>query len=206
MGVLALVVGLMPGNNENSTSLGNASLLKMIRLLRMTRVARIARLLRLVPELMILIKGAAVASRSVLFTLILLIMVIYVFAIAFTELLADLPAGKAHFSSVHYSMATLLLNGVFLENCPDVVKDLGQDGLWYAGLFLLFILVATLTVMNMLIGVLVEVVGIVSDVEKEKLQVGFVKDRLQLMLAEFGTDEDGDGLLSYNEFLRLLEK
>merc|ERR1711972_268963 len=59
--------------------------------------------------------------------------------------------------------------------------------------------------MNMLIGVLVEVVGVVSDVEKEKLQVGFAKDRLQHMLAEFGTDEDGDGLLSYNEFLRLLE-
>ena len=41
---------------------------------------------------------------------------------------------------------------------------------------LVFILLASLTVMNMLIGILCEVVSVVSSVEKEQLVLSFVKE------------------------------
>merc|ERR1712187_464179 len=82
---IVLHLFLDAGDSRNGP-LGNAEILKIIRLVRLTRMARMARLLRALPELIILIKGIAVAMRSVIFTLILLVILLYLFAIVFTQL------------------------------------------------------------------------------------------------------------------------
>merc|ERR1719253_583254 len=82
--IMSVVV--LATSNGGSTGLGNTDILKLIRLVRLTRMARLARLLRAIPELTILIKGLLVASRSVLFTLFLLLIIIYFFAIMFRQL------------------------------------------------------------------------------------------------------------------------
>merc|ERR1740130_1625889 len=79
---------------------GNSSVLKLFRMSRLTRMARMAKLLRAMPELLILIKGIGVASRSVFYTLCLLAVVIYVFAVAFRQLTDNMEIGKKYFSSV----------------------------------------------------------------------------------------------------------
>merc|ERR1719424_720951 len=104
-----LLVWAMGSGGEG---LGNTSILRLVRLLRLTRMARMVRLLRALPELMILVKGITVAMRSVFFTLCLLFIVIFVFAIVFTMLAVDTGLERSYFGSVPHSMSSLLLRGV----------------------------------------------------------------------------------------------
>eukprot|EP00929_Paragymnodinium_shiwhaense_P000664 TRINITY_DN100908_c0_g1_i1.p1 TRINITY_DN100908_c0_g1~~TRINITY_DN100908_c0_g1_i1.p1 ORF type:complete len:931 (-),score=212.61 TRINITY_DN100908_c0_g1_i1:151-2943(-) len=206
--VLTIVIIAVGGGG--SGGLGNTSVLKLIRLVRLTRMARMARLLRAVPELIILIKGIVVASRSVFFTLCLLVIIMYFYAIVFRQLLGQLvvPGSEPdletlYFPSVTGAMMALLLDGVLPDQGAFVRDCYGQS--WILGTITLsYIMLASLTVMNMLVGVLVEVVSVVSAVEKEQLTVGYVKQRLLGIIEEVGGDEDGDALISKAEFDVLL--
>jgi len=204
--LMYLILAFTDSTNGGSISdrLGNASVLKLMKLLRLSRMARMVRLLRAIPELMILIKGISVATRSVFFTLCLLVVIIYIFGIAFTQLTQETTVGTKYFDNVLSSMNTLLLYGVFLEDTPDVINQVGDESWALRALFLVFILLASLTVMNMLVGVLVEVVSVVSSVEKEQLQVNFVKSRLAQIMEDHALDANGDGKVSRAEFEMLL--
>jgi hypothetical protein len=198
---------MAPGGNQGGVpGLGDAAVLRLLRLMRLTRMARMARLLRAMPELMILIKGMAVAARSVFFTLCLLVIVLYVFGIAFTQMIGETEVGAQYYSSVPHAMSTLLLHGCFGEDLPDVVKDTGDESMVMASVLMIFVLLASLTVMNMLVGVLCEVVSIVSSVEKEQMVVSYVKTRLMEMINEFGIDEDNNMKISRSEFEMLLQR
>jgi len=162
-----------------------------------------ARLLRVMPELMILIKGIAAATRSVFFTLCLLAILIYVFGIAFTQLCEDTFLEDMYFKTVPDSMATLLLRGT-LPDLADFVNDVAREHVLLSILMMFFILFSVLTVMNMLVGVLVEVVSVVSAVEREQMTVQFVRSELLSMLQDSGLDQDGDHQISRTEFESLL--
>eukprot|EP00927_Polykrikos_kofoidii_P083242 TRINITY_DN8483_c0_g2_i1.p1 TRINITY_DN8483_c0_g2~~TRINITY_DN8483_c0_g2_i1.p1 ORF type:complete len:857 (-),score=150.62 TRINITY_DN8483_c0_g2_i1:72-2642(-) len=157
----------------------NATVLRMLRMLRLLRMARLARLVRALPELMILVKGMIMAARSVLLTMLLLFLIIYVFAIAMTRLVEEGEAKKLYWADVSISMKSLLLHGCFLEGLPEVVNLTGRNSWVGATIVLFFVLLASLTVMNMLVGVLCEVVQCVASIEKETLQVQFVKGKVQ---------------------------
>eukprot|EP00429_Kryptoperidinium_foliaceum_P055506 CAMPEP_0176090638 /NCGR_PEP_ID=MMETSP0120_2-20121206/45393_1 /TAXON_ID=160619 /ORGANISM="Kryptoperidinium foliaceum, Strain CCMP 1326" /LENGTH=704 /DNA_ID=CAMNT_0017424519 /DNA_START=65 /DNA_END=2179 /DNA_ORIENTATION=+ len=195
--IVMLAVGAGGGSG-----LGDASILRMARLARLTRMARMARLLRVMPELMILIKGIATATRSVFFTLCLLGMLLYIFSIAFTQLLVDSEVGAKYFPDVGTSMYTLLVYGTLMDNIGTPLAKLGKESALYAALYLLFVLLATITVMNMLIGVLCDVVSAVAAVEKETMAVTFVKSKLDGVLQSI--DENGDGTISKDEFSKVL--
>jgi hypothetical protein len=164
-----------------------------------------ARLLRAMPELMILIKGMVAAMRSVLFTLALLGIMTYIFGILFKQLCDGTLMGDAFFPTVPLAMHTLILDGCFLDSLGTVVKGLGEESLLFAFLFYIYVLLAALTVMNMLIGVLCEVVAAVASTEKEQLTVAFVKEKLQEIMNSSGLDADGDGEISKEEFCKVLE-
>lgn len=201
----ALTAGmLLAGSAGSSGGLGNASILRMARLARLTRMARMARLLRAMPELMILIKGITTATRSVFFTLCLLLMLLYIFGIAFTQLLVDTDVGDMYFRDIGHSMYTLLVAGTLMDNIGGVLKKLCESGWVYGSLFMLFVLLATVTVLNMLIGVLCEVVSTVAAVEKETMVVNFVKTKLLAVLESL--DEDGSGTISKDEFMSVLDQ
>lgn len=182
---------------------GNASILRVARLLRLSRMARMARLLRALPELMIMIRGMMAATRSVFFTLCLLIIVLYVFAIAFAQMTANTAIGTKYFSTVPEAMFTLLVYGTLLDNVGVLARELGKDSLFLAGLFGLFVLIAALTLMNMLIGVLCEVVNAVAATEKEEMLVTYVHQKLQRVVSLL--DTDGGGTISKREFTQILE-
>eukprot|EP00443_Scrippsiella_acuminata_P084631 CAMPEP_0115439764 /NCGR_PEP_ID=MMETSP0271-20121206/35944_1 /TAXON_ID=71861 /ORGANISM="Scrippsiella trochoidea, Strain CCMP3099" /LENGTH=628 /DNA_ID=CAMNT_0002865465 /DNA_START=73 /DNA_END=1956 /DNA_ORIENTATION=+ len=194
------VVMLLSGAGGGG-GLGNASILRMARLARLSRMARMARLLKAMPELLILIKGIAAATRSVFFTLCLLGILLYIFAIAFTQLTVGTEVRL--FESVPASMYTLLVCGTLMDNIAVPLNKLAELSFAYAALYLLFVLLATITVMNMLIGVLCEVVSAVAAVENETLTVTFVKNKLQCVLNKL--DEDGSGTISKEEFKKVLE-
>lgn len=178
--VMAFIVKFT--SSSLGAGMGNASILRMARLLRLSRMARMVRLLRAVPELMILVKGMVAAMRSVAFTLLLLLFFIYVFAIFFTQLASDNQVLSVYFHGVGQAMYTLAMHGVFLEDLIVIMDIMKEESIFLATVFFLFVMIAALTLMNMLIGVLCEVVTAVSSTEKEALEVAFVKAKLQQVL------------------------
>jgi len=187
-----------------SGAVGNASVLRIFKLARLTKMARMARLLRAMPELVVLIKGMAIAMRSVFFTFTLLTGIMYIFAIAFVQLMKGTDAGLLYFPDVPSAMNSLLLDAVMPDEAA-IIEGVGADGWIFKVMLLVYILLASLTVLNLLVGVLCEVVSVVSSVEKETLLVNYVKGTLLEMLQREGLDADGDQMISRVEFEALLE-
>lgn len=182
------------GLSTNKTSM---SILRIFRLFRLTRVARTARLVGNVPELMILAKGMMVAVRSVAAVLSLLGLVIYVFSIVLTVLLANTEAAPSKFETVPMSANTLLLQvvcGFDLELVDSLVKT---SFVCYF-VFLFYFLIASLTLMNMLVGILCDVVANVASDEKEDTFVAKVETLVSQLMQDL--DTDGSHTLSKEEF------
>mmetsp|Transcript_73278 Transcript_73278/g.164665 ORF Transcript_73278/g.164665 Transcript_73278/m.164665 type:complete len:570 (+) Transcript_73278:89-1798(+) len=200
------IVLLAMGAGGGGSSMGNASILRLLRLLRLSRMARMAKLLRSMPELLILIKGMVSATRSVFFTLLLLLILIYVFAIALRQLTADTTVGLTYFSSIPKSMHTLLLDGTLMDGPGTLISLMEADGDYvFIIIFYIFVTLSALMVMNMLIGVLCEVVSAVAATEKESITVATVKDGFQRIIDEGGLDTDGDHMISKKEFEAILD-
>mmetsp|Transcript_13993 Transcript_13993/g.31724 ORF Transcript_13993/g.31724 Transcript_13993/m.31724 type:complete len:760 (-) Transcript_13993:125-2404(-) len=191
--VMTVVIILLGGSGADG--LGNASILRLFRLLRLSRLAR---MLRSMPELMILIKGMVAAGRSVFFTLCLLALLLYIFSIAFTQLTEGEECGELYFKTIPASMHTLLIVGTFLDNLGPVMDIVKKDSLVFGLMFLVFIALAALMVMNMLIGVLCEVVSGVATAEKEDMMISFVKTQLRKVVTEI--DKNHDDSISEKEF------
>mmetsp|Transcript_65438 Transcript_65438/g.212938 ORF Transcript_65438/g.212938 Transcript_65438/m.212938 type:complete len:911 (+) Transcript_65438:146-2878(+) len=196
-----MTVILVLSGTSMSGAGGNAS---MLRLLRLLRLSRLARMLRSMPELMIMIKGIVAALRTVGFTILLQVILMYIFAIMFRQLTNDTEIGDRFFRTILVSMYTLLLNATFVDDLYNVVNEIGAASYLYAGIFFVFILLSALTVMNMLIGVLCEVVSAVAKTEKENMLMEFVSAKMEEIMREL--DADGDGLISKKEFGEIMQK
>mmetsp|Transcript_39677 Transcript_39677/g.71399 ORF Transcript_39677/g.71399 Transcript_39677/m.71399 type:complete len:534 (+) Transcript_39677:98-1699(+) len=183
-------------------SFGDTGFLSILRLFRLLRLLRMARMLRSMPELMILVNGMLAAMRSVFFVMCLLILIMYVFAIIFTQLAKGTTMGSFYFPNIQHSMYSLLIYGTFLDDLARFCDEIGRESYPCLGLVFLFILLASCTVLNMLIGVLCEVVSAVADNEKEEMNLAFVSDKLHSLL--YNLDEDRDGHISKAEFMKIL--
>jgi len=132
------------------------------------------------------------------------LIVVYVFAVAFRQTTEGTATGDKYFRNVPEAMRTLLLDGV-IPDLADFMNQVGKESIWYALFLMVFILLASVTVMNMLIGVLVQVVSVVSSVESEQMKVNFVKQRLMRMLNLNEADlRQEDMYISRKEFEMLL--
>lgn len=191
---------LLIASSASSGGMGNTALLRLFRLLRLSRLAR---MLRSMPELMILIKGMMSATKSVFFVMCLLMIILYVFAIAMTQLSMGTEMGDTLYSSVGLSMYSLMVYGTFLDNLTWMVDQIGAESYACVFVFFVFVLLSALTVLNMLIGVLCEVVSAVAETERDGLQVSFVADKMKEIMKRLDRDNDGD--ISKDEFLQILQ-
>jgi len=200
-----LTIAILVFGGGTSFSMGDTSLLKGFRLVRLVRMARMLRLLNALPELMVMIKGMFVATRAVSCTILLMVVIVYVFAVLFRQLTDDTELGDNIFPSVHQSMRFLLLYGT-LPDLADPTNEIWDESTLFVIIWGIYILVVSITVMNMLIGVLVGVVQTVATVEKEQLMVSFVKRNLLTILADGVKGQDGtiieadDNEISKDEF------
>lgn len=182
---------------------GAGSIFRILRIFRLTRVARMARLLRGMPELMVLVKGMLEGIRSVSATMLLLMLIIYVFAVLFTQLLSGTEVGEGCFDTVPQAMNCLLLQGVFPDQSSIIEKMLSADLRYY--LFMLIYLVfVSLTIMNMLIAVLCEVVSVVAQVDKEENSMRDLKSKIGDVLQSLGVPE-GSQEVSKEHFSNLTD-
>eukprot|EP00418_Pyrodinium_bahamense_P069836 CAMPEP_0179081382 /NCGR_PEP_ID=MMETSP0796-20121207/36640_1 /TAXON_ID=73915 /ORGANISM="Pyrodinium bahamense, Strain pbaha01" /LENGTH=673 /DNA_ID=CAMNT_0020778769 /DNA_START=9 /DNA_END=2030 /DNA_ORIENTATION=+ len=189
--------------SNSSVAMGDASLLRLVRVARILRLTRLSKLLWACPELLVIIRGIGVAVRSVFFTLCLQFFVIYVFAVTFKQLTEDTELEKEPFPSVPAAFVSLLLRGILPDFAP-FVSSLGSVHVFLGIVGLIFVMLASVTIMNFIVGVLVEVVKVVSAVEQEQLQVAHVRRHLVRLLDENGLDEDRNKRLSRREFEAIL--
>jgi len=167
-------------------------------------MARITKILKNIPELMVLFKGMSVAARSVIATLSLVGVIIYICAIVFRQLCRGTGLEDEYFSSVPDSMSTLLLTSTTPDLLHIVKDDFGKAGIGFAILYFAFIMFTSFLVLNLLIGVLVNVVSVVATGEREQLQVDLI--RYQLVKIFGVIDEDHNNTVSKKEFIMMLHK
>eukprot|EP00927_Polykrikos_kofoidii_P087148 TRINITY_DN9967_c1_g4_i1.p1 TRINITY_DN9967_c1_g4~~TRINITY_DN9967_c1_g4_i1.p1 ORF type:complete len:1068 (-),score=182.95 TRINITY_DN9967_c1_g4_i1:49-2856(-) len=177
---------------------------RIARLMRLSRMCRMAKILRAMPELFVMLKGLRAAGRSVFFTLLLLTVIIFIFGIAFTQLAKETVLADAEFATVLDTSHFLLVHGTLLLSTDARALRIGEYGGWeLETLFFVFILVAAVLLMNMLIGVLCEVVSAVACIEKEEMLVSYVHEKMTEVMALI--DEDGGGTISRDEFIQILD-
>jgi hypothetical protein len=87
-------------------------------------------------------------------------------------------------------MNTLLLYGM-LPLYARLIKDVSEANIWLWPSIMVFILLASVTVLNMLIGVLVEVVRTVAATEKEGMTVTHVTHQLREVMDAFNNGQGG---------------
>lgn len=183
-----LLVPIIQATSSDSEGGGGSktSILRLLRLGKLTKMARVAKALKNWPELTILIKGLFIASRSVVSTMVLITVIVYVFSMAFRQLSYGSDSGEKFFKSVPHGMKTLLLNAA-IPDATKFVDALGDDSNWIACfLVVIYFFFTSLTLLNMLIGVLCEVVSVVSCVEREAMQVAFVKGAIVTAFKDAG--------------------
>jgi len=139
-----------------------------------------------------MIKSMIAAIRAVHAALLILILLVYVFAIIMNAIVGEDMDVHEFFGSVRVSMVTLLVQGVLLDSLSPLVRALIANGSVPAIIgFSVFVLLSALTVMNMLIGVLCQVVIEVSADEKETQAKDQMKSTLFVMLNNLDADKSG---------------
>eukprot|EP00747_Dinoflagellata_sp_TGD_P145477 gnl/TRDRNA2_/TRDRNA2_176591_c7_seq13.p1 gnl/TRDRNA2_/TRDRNA2_176591_c7~~gnl/TRDRNA2_/TRDRNA2_176591_c7_seq13.p1 ORF type:complete len:259 (+),score=49.17 gnl/TRDRNA2_/TRDRNA2_176591_c7_seq13:2-778(+) len=153
---------------------------------------------------MVMIKGMVTASASVSYTLALLMIITYVFSIALRNIV---PPGsyieETYFISVPEAMHNLILFGTFLDSLSTFIFDVKAEAPLCFIFCWIYIALAALTVMNMLIGVLCEVISAVAAEEAESMMVDKVNEKFGAIVNEL--DENNDGSLSWEEFQAILD-
>jgi len=198
-----VMTAIILASGGSSNPLGEAAILKLLRLLRLSRMARMARLMRAIPDVMILMKGMMQATRSVGFVAILLLVIMYVFGIVFRQLAKGTEMGAVHFPSVPHAMYTLWIAGTLMDDIGATANDISNESHICWAVFFAFVGISAITVMNMLIGVICEVISHVAAEEKEIMTVAFVKERMQKIMSKL--DTTNDGLISKAEFVKILD-
>lgn len=182
-------------------NLGTLRLVRMVKILRLTRMAK---LLRLVPELKIIVKGIRFAFRSVGVFFLLWMMIIFVCAIVLTQLNSSFATTAEFgnlFKTVSVSIDTLLMNGIMPQQAGLLRIAMGAHPFFWL-LIMGFVLLASVTIMYMLVGVLVEVMSAISVSEKEGMTVSFVATQLRETME--ASNYDLEHSLSQSEFCQLL--
>merc|ERR1712125_151295 len=150
-------------------------------------------------ELVTIVKGMYVALRAVTSTFIMIVVLIYVFAILMMLLLRDDPIVEDYYSTLGLCMWTLLIQGMLWDGTGKMLGFL-LNGKFHSTVgvvvFFIFVLLTTITVLNLLVGVLVDVVSVVSMSEKEESATNIMKEKILYELKQF---DDGDGLITEEE-------
>merc|ERR1712232_275587 len=194
------VLVIVQSQTGGKSPLGNTA---MLRLLRLLRLSRLMRMLRSLPELMILIKGMMSAMRSVFYVACIIIL-LYVFSIAFCQMSVNTPTiGETYFRNVAFGMYSLFIYATFLDDLSNLMDDLRADKWPLVFLALVFICLASMTVMNMLVGVLCEVVASVAETEKQDMLQEVACDKMFEIAKKLDTDFNNK--ISYREFQKIVE-
>jgi len=202
----------------------NMDQLAMFSTLRLLRLLRMTRLFRIIPELGMMVKSLIAALRSVSSTCILAVGIMYIFAIVLTQWVRSYPENKCfitgdggaptlrtgpacdgvqdgeqclclqdYFGTLTKTFLALTQILVF-DDTFEIVRPVLTERIAYGLLLLLYMFLVSFTVLNMLIGVICDIVSDTTANEKRKI----LRQRVADLFEE--VDTDGSGTLTRQEF------
>lgn len=181
---------------------GSVSVFRILRLFRLAKLVRVGAIVRMFPEFMILVQAMGQLLRSAFVTAAFMVIVIFLYAIIFTQLLRDELAGAGgHFTSVVHAFNFLMLQ-VLCGPDADVAAEMLAVGGWYYFLYLSFTFFTTLALMNTLIGIICAAIVDASDDAKEAMICEQLMCEIQHMVDELDIDKSGS--LDRDEFSQLI--
>eukprot|EP00931_Biecheleriopsis_adriatica_P067235 TRINITY_DN41405_c0_g1_i1.p1 TRINITY_DN41405_c0_g1~~TRINITY_DN41405_c0_g1_i1.p1 ORF type:complete len:630 (-),score=123.02 TRINITY_DN41405_c0_g1_i1:20-1861(-) len=195
-GLMSLLLGAKPARDTYGHTSAVSSL-RILRILRILRAARLIRLIRMVPELACIVKSMGAACRGMLVVLVFLLLVVYVFAILLCQLLSGQEVAAGRFDYVLEAMNFMMLQVLCGFDSDLVMKMLDFSWTAYA-LWLTFVVLASLMVLNMLVGMLCEVVSAAAEYEKEAIALKELEYAIELL------DTDGSCSIASDELDDLL--
>jgi len=206
------------GSTGGTSSL---SLVRMVRSLRLVRIIRIVRVLRFFRSLRLLILAMISTVKSLIWTLLLLLTLMYMFAVLFTQAAhnhtlelnlldeqhADLRSAWGSVPRSVYSLFKSITNG---NSWDAVAKPLGKiHGTWLA-LFLLYIAVTYFAVLNVVTGVFCQMAIEGAGKDQDEIVQELLKSKgqyvSQLRNIFAAVDANRSGKVSIQEFQGLMKK
>lgn len=190
--------------------------LLMLRCARLLRLAKTVRFLMRFKELWMLVQGLANSAYTMVYTILLLFVVLYIFACLALQLLYQHPmieqdeifakTVQENFSDLASAMVTLL-QFVSFDNIVHVYKPLGDRDPLLLAYFVVVILVVGITIMNLVTAVIVN--SSLEQVAKDKSLLQTIEEQnRKKVLADlramfYRMDYDGSGEVSREEICRI---
>merc|ERR1712107_545421 len=146
------------------------------------------------------------SARAVLSSLLIVALLTYIFAFLMVETVPTTNYTSRLFGTLTRCMWTLLMDGTFMCNLGETANVLKtSDRSWLTmPLFGLYVLLSAITVMNMLIGVLCDVITTCKQEAAEEEASSRLRSTVIQMLNE--ADADGNGHISKHELAAVLRK
>jgi hypothetical protein len=207
--VISISLKLLAGGNNISIPV------QPLRMLRLAKLTRMARLMKAFPELVTMIKGLIRSLRAISSSGILVALMVYTWSILLHMLLKDehqlnedLHAeAKMNFETITDCMWILLMDGtLMLDNSAPLMTHLvfsKKFNEFLAGIFFVtYCVLSALLILQMLIGVLCDVVSQVGQEQRDAKAIGIVKQELLTVVQNF---DGGDGKISLQELQKVMK-
>ena len=144
-----VVVSLVPVDNSETVFVA-----------RLIRIFRLMRLISFIPQFRILIEALIKSIPRVGYVLLLMFVVFYIYAAIGSLVFSEID--PLHWGNIALAMLTLFQTAT-LEGWPDLLYDAFEVYPWAWLFFVSFIIINSLIFMNMIIGVIIDVITRSND-------------------------------------------
>jgi len=218
-GIVEVIVDASAGGGSSTVAQGGETMiLRVLRIIRLMRLLRIVRFVSAFRELRLLISGLLGSTRSLLWSVVLLAVVIYLFGVFFEQgVLTYITEGNkkegalprrdellGYFGSLEVTMTTMF--GVISggEDWMTVMSPLAEMSGFYTFAFIMYIFVTTNGILHVIVGIFVESTMAASRNDKD-LVISDELARKDSYMAQMNdvlreTDSDESGTISWEEF------
>jgi voltage-gated sodium channel len=202
--------------SATENALRSFSAIRIVRLVRLIRILRMGRTLHISKQLTVLAEGLYEAIKSLVWIGVLLVLIIYTFALFCTSAVNDDMyedgdfaglSASYYFGSMGNAMVTLL-NMCILDEWGGVTRPVFQRQPELILPFLVFLLICTFGVLNLVIGVIAERTLEAGAEEERRRQEDLKRDKMRklVIVADEVFAEDTDGSMTREEFELAIKK
>jgi hypothetical protein len=202
---------------EASGAVKEVQILQVLRIFRLFKLFRLGRLLIAFPELVSIIKALVQSVRAAGSTFLVVVLLTFIWGIAMRMILKKEVEFNEHlwdaylldFSSTGHAMWTLVMAGALtLDGAANIMTDLvfgKSTRIVLAGIcFLVYMAFTALVILQMLIGLLSDVVRRVMDEDKNNQHMNDLKNQIEA--AVLRNDSNNDSRINQTEFLAMLQE
>lgn len=202
-------------DTQGLKNLSNLRIVRMLRITRCVRTLRMTRLIRFVAALRTLVASIYGTLKSLVWALLLLMMLIYMAAIVFTESATSSISLNGHdadleewWGNLPRAMLTLFMSISGGVSWFDPARPLEEISVWLLALFTIYIFFTYFAVLNVVTGVFcqsaIETVAHDPDLAAQSM-LGTKKSYAGKLSRLFkSVDRDGSGLITLDELEGLL--